>query len=108
MFTLVLLDWAADNLMSQLHDRRALAAYKTAMQDPVNCTAERKAALIVGWNPQTLRPLEEKLDKFAGILISAGLQHGRLRFFWTECHGEHRSYPAGRPLCSVCNQPAEF
>ncbi len=108
LFTLNLLDSAARDYMSQLGDTRAFAAYQKAMQNPDNCTAEAKVSLIAGWNPQALPLIEQKLDKFSGTLVEAGRRHGHLRFFPSECHGQSRSYPEGRPICSACRQPAEF
>jgi hypothetical protein len=108
LFTLNLLDSAASDYMSQRGDARAFAAYREAMENPDNCTAEAKVSLIVGWNPQALPLIEQKLDKFSGTLIEAGHRHGHLRFFPSECHGQPRSYPDGHPICSACKRPAEF
>jgi hypothetical protein len=108
MFTLHLLDGAAQDYMSQRQDHRAFTAYQTAMEDPANCSAQTKVAWMVGWNQQTLPLIEEKLNKFFGILVGAGRKNGYLRFFWTQCHEERRDYPNGHPVCSVCKQPADF
>ena len=108
LFTLNLLDDAAKQYMAQLSDTRAYAAYQVAMNNPNNATAENKVSLIIGWNPQTASLLEQKLEKFSGILVQAGRKFGYLRFFSTACHGQRRVYPQGRPICSVCKRPADF
>lgn len=105
VFTHKLLDDSAESYFSQLHDAAARQQYQSLASNP-SITIEKKIDFLVGWNPQVPALLNEKFTNFKDLLTKSGQQHGRLRFFPSECCGEPLEIDpqTADRICSACGR----
>lgn len=104
-FTHKLLDDSAEGYFSQLNDAAARRQYQSLVADP-SITIGEKVGFLAQWNPQVPALLNEKFVSFKNLLTKSGQQHGRLRFFPSECCGEPLEIDpqTADRICSACGR----
>jgi hypothetical protein len=104
-FTHKLLDDSAVGYFAQQNDADARRQYQLLSADP-STSLGKKVTFLIQWNPQVLKLLGEKFENYRDLLTRSGRQHGRLRFFPSECCGEPLEIDpeTGDRVCSKCRR----